>query len=78
MKTLLKLPEKNNFFLKKKGEKTHSGTRRRFTLSHAYLFHVNTMPGYFEDQDKTRANKKNQILYHDKKQRINDHILSRI
>lgn len=45
-------------------------------MGYIYLLHVNTMPGYFENQDTTQAKEK-QILHHDKKAN-NDHIISRI
>lgn len=36
------------------------------------------MPRYFEDQDTFRAKGKKQALHHSKRQRNNDHILSRV
>lgn len=40
--------------------------------SYAYLLHVNSMPGYFEDQDTSQAMGKRQTLHHSKRQRNND------
>lgn len=36
------------------------------------------MPGYFEDQDMPQAKEKKKTFYHSKRQRNNDHIISRI
>lgn len=36
------------------------------------------MPRYFEDQDTFQAKRKKQALHHSKRQRNNDHILSRV
>lgn len=57
MKTLLRLPAKKINIFKKGKRKTHTTSQRINEDLHgyAYLFHVNSMPGYFEDQDTSQA-----------------------
>lgn len=60
--------------MKKKKEKIHSTSQgiNEDLHGYAYLFHVNSMPGYFENQDTSQANGKKQTLHHSKRQRNND------
>lgn len=80
MKTLLRLPAKKINIFKKGKRKTHTTSQgiNEDLHGYAYLFHVNSMPGYFEDQDTSQAKGKKQTLHHSKRQRNNDHILLRV
>lgn len=60
MKTLLRLPAKKINIFKKGKRKTHTTSQgiNEDLHGYAYLFHVNSMPGYFEDQDTSQAKRK--------------------
>lgn len=55
MKTLLRLPTKKIFFKRKRKKHTTSQGINEDLHGYAYLFHVNSMPGYSEDQDTSKA-----------------------